>query len=222
MKDLTAYFEECDGAATPATVMGMGNPAAPDGTTPGSGDTFDHQKRKKKVKPGKEKQEWPDDKGQGKANEGLLDDDFGMNDSDLGLGFDDMLDEFIAMYDEEEKPTEKAYEQFFNNFRAVAKEYSASHNIKDSIMKACRGKVYTVIAFYKKGLMGAKGATHQNVIEIRKFIRNPRPEAFAIGWGPKGLARRNYYVNHPTNINIQMSEWYALPGDVWNKISNLE
>lgn len=221
MKDLTAYFE-CDGAATPATVMGMGNPMAPEGDSVGSGDTFDHQKRKKKVKPGKEKQEWPDDKGQDKANEGLLDDDFGMDDSDLGLGFDDMLDRFIAMYDGEEKPTEKDYEQFFNNFKAVAKGYSASQNIKDSIMKACRGKVYTVIAFYKKGLMGAKGSTHQNVIEIRKFVRNPRPEAFAIGWSTRGLAMRNYYVNHPTNINIQMSEWYALPGEVWNKLSNLE
>ena len=220
MKDLTTYFE-CDGAATPGTVMGMGNPMAPDGTNPGSGDTFDHQKRRKKVKPGKEKQEWPDDKGQSKTNEGLLDDDFGMSDSDLGLGFNDLLERFVNIWGGKEMPSEKDYEIFFNNFKAVAKERSASAGIKDSIMKCCRGKVYTVMAFYKKGLMGTKSTSYQNVIEIRKFIRNPRPQAIASGWYNGEVYTREYNVNHPTNINIQLSEWYAVPGDVWDKLNEL-
>lgn len=40
---------ECEGNATPATTMGMGNPAAPEGDSVGSGDLF-QTKRKKKMK----------------------------------------------------------------------------------------------------------------------------------------------------------------------------
>ena len=51
MKPLKQYLEECDGCATPANTMGMGNPMAPgpDGE-PGSGDTFDHQGKKGRLR----------------------------------------------------------------------------------------------------------------------------------------------------------------------------
>lgn len=232
MKDLTTYFgecnmHECDGAATPASVMGMGNPMAPDGSTPGSGDTFDHQKRRKKVKPGKEKQEWPDDPetgsggDKGQLKEGLLDDDFGITDDDFGLGFDQLLEKYAKLYRNHDRPSKNDYDHFFNNFKACVAEASASSGIKDSIMKACRGKNHVVVAFYKANAMGCKGRKFENVIEFRKFIKNPRPMAVGIGWLDNRIWRAEYHVNHPTNINIQMSEWFVLPGDVWDQLRKL-
>lgn len=225
MKDLITYFE-CDGAATPGTVMGMGNPMAPEGDSVGSGDTFDHQKRKKKVKPGKEKQEWPDDpklgsggdKGQDKTNEGLLDDEFGITDDDFGLGFNQLLEQYADIYLKKEKPTQTDYDHFFNTFKASVAETSKKSGIKDSIMKACRGKVHVVAAFYKFNPMGYRRDKFANVIEFRKFIKNPRPVAKAIGWNDGRVYSNEYNVNHPTNISIQTSEWYVLPGDVWEQL----
>jgi len=41
MKSLKDYINECDGTATPASTMGMGNPMPPgENGEPGSGDTF--------------------------------------------------------------------------------------------------------------------------------------------------------------------------------------
>lgn len=229
MKDLTTYFQECDGAATPATVMGMGNPMAPEGDSVGSGDTFDHQKRKKKVKPGKEKQGWPcdpklgsgEDKGRDKSNESLLDDDFGLTDDDFGLGFDQLIEKYVKMYRNYDRPSKNDYDNFFNNFKCCVAESSAKSGIKDSIMKACRGKNHTVAVFYKSNSMGYKGRKFENVIEFRKFIKNPRPIAVGIGWLDNRVWRAEYNVNHPTNINIQMSEWFVLPGDVWDQLRKL-
>ena len=237
MKDLISYFE-CDGAATPGSVMGMGNPAAPDGSTPGSGDTFDHQKRKKKVKPGKEKQEWPDDPetgsggDRGQLREGLLDDDFGMSDDDLGMGFDKMLEVFIDYLVNVPNITEQQYNNLYTTFKAACAEVQAKTKPDNvSTLKACRGKVYAVVAFYKKtSCSGTPGSGYINGIEIRKFIRNPRPDAVQIAWDPKhhelksskriikGIPYYEYGVNHPQNINMQLSEWYVVPGEVYGEI----
>lgn len=57
MISLKQYLQECgDGAATPGNTMGMGNPMAPgpDGEV-GSGDTFDHQGKKAKLRRKKKK-----------------------------------------------------------------------------------------------------------------------------------------------------------------------
>lgn len=234
MKDLTSYFE-CDGAATPATVMGMGNPAAPEGDAVGSGDTFDFKKRKKKVKPGKEKQEWPSDAGQGKANEGLLDDDFGLTDDSLGLGFDKWLETYIEYLKEPGKCTEAQYNSLYTTFNVLCAELQANTKPDNvSILKACRSKVYTVITFLKKTscLGDTRNLSRINGIEIRKFVKNPRPQAVQIAWDPKrheqvssrqvvrGQVFYEYGVNHPQNINMQYSEWYVVPGEVYDKILN--
>lgn len=227
MKSLSTHIKyslECDGAATPATVMGMGNPMAPEGDAVGSGDMFPTKKSgKKKVKPSKERQEWPNDAGQNKTDEGLLDDDFGLEDSDLGLGFDDMLEQYVSYMMGRIRPTESEYEQFFKNFKAVCTEVSASLNLKVSVLRACRGKEYTIIGFYKKtGCGDPRSMLYTNGIEIRKFIKNPRPEACQIAWDGKRITRRmDYSVNHPTQLNTRVVEFMALPGYVWDKISEM-
>lgn len=55
MKSLKDYItQECDASgsgvnATPSNTMGLGNPMAPDGELPGSGDTLDPKKKKKRL-----------------------------------------------------------------------------------------------------------------------------------------------------------------------------
>lgn len=211
MKDLSTYFE-CDGAATPGTVMGMGNPMAPEGDSVGSGDTFPTRKtaktRRKKVKP-----EQLDDKGQSNANESLLDSNFGLDDSDFGLGFDNLLERLADIIDYKEYPSEKDYEQFYNHFKACTKELAAKSGIRDSIMKACRSKNHTIITFYP-----SRQRNLTNVIEIRKFIENPRPDAIAVGWHFNYIYYNRYKVNHPTTSIMRNSEWFVVPGDVWDKL----
>lgn len=220
MRDLSTYFECCD-AATPGTVMGMGNPAAPEGDTVGSGDTFRNQKRKKKVKPGAEKQEWPNDIGRGKTDEGLLDMDFGLDDSSFGLSLDDLLEQFADIFREDERPTEHDYESFYEGFKACIRELATKSGITDSVMKACRGSKYTVISFWKKGLMGNSWLSYENVIEVRKFIHKPRPSAIALGWSSIGVQKRMYDVNHPTAGHMRHAEWFIVPGDIWDKLEAL-
>lgn len=218
MRDLSTYFECCD-VATPGTVMGMGNPAAPEGDTVGSGDTFRNQKRKKKVKPGAEKQEWPNDIGRGKTDEGLLDADFGLDDSSFGLSLDDMLKQFADILRLNERPNEHEYESFYNNFKACVRELATKSGITDSVMRACRSQKYTIISFWKKGFMGEVRANYENVIEIRKFIYKPRPNAVALGWDGTGVHKRIYNVNHPTSGHMRLAEWFVVPGDVWDKLN---
>lgn len=229
MKSLTSYFNECDGAATPGSVMGMGNPMAPDGTNPGSGDMFPKAKRKK-VKSGKEKQEWPDD-----TNEGLLDADFGLSDEDLGMGFDKMLEQFLEyLTDENANPTEQQYMNLYTTFKAACAEVQAKTKPDSiSILKACRGKEYTVVTFYKKTSCSgvAKNLSYVNGIEIRRFIKNPRPEAVQIAWDPQTshlMTSRKWYrsrwwysydVNHPQNISMQHSEWFVVPGNTYEQVT---
>ena len=220
MKDLSTYFE-CDGAATPGTVMGMGNPMAPEGDSVGSGDTFPTRKtaktRRKKVKP-----EQLDDKGQSNANEliganeSILDSDFGLDDSDFGLGFDNLLERLADIINYKENPSETDYEQFYNHFKACAKELAAKSGIRDSIMKACRSKNYTIITFYP-----SRQPNLTNVIEIRKFIENPRPDAIAVSWRFNHIYYNRYKVNHPTTLIMRNSEWFVVPGNVWDKLMGL-
>ena len=223
MKDLSTYFEcdmhECDGAATPGSVMGMGNPMAPDGTNVGSGDMFPPRK-KKKVKPGKENQDWPDDAGQGKANEGLLDSDFGNDDATFGLDFNDLLEQFVNIYMHYERPSQSDYESFFNAFKVTTKTLAMSSGIGESVMRASRGKKHVIIAFFTTGNMDYRKGNFTNVIEIRKFIENPRPQCVALGWQPnhKRTYSAEYHVNHPTIMNIKQSEWFVVPAIVWEKI----
>lgn len=229
MKDLVTYFSECDGAAAPGTVMGMGNPMAPEGTTPGSGDTFDHQRRKKKVKPGKEKQEWPDDKDQDNTNEGLLDADFGADDNDLGLGFDKLLEQFAELLRHPRMSMEE-YFGFYDRFKATCKELQDKTKASSmSIMKACRGKELVVATFYDRNstcgyARMAKSAPYTHGIEFRKFIENPRPTAVQVAWDPnrnRFVNNLDYNVNHPTTMNVQTSTWIVLPGWVWDKLNEL-
>lgn len=222
MKNLITYLSntlECDGAATPGSVMGMGNPMAPEGDAVGSGDMMP-PKRRKKVKPGKEKQEWPDDTGQ--IKEGLLSNDFGDDDNDLGLGFDGLLEDVMEQF---KKPTmnEKSWSQLFEVFKISCKELEQrTKPATMSLMKACRKKDYTIVTFYNKS--AGRGSTNCIYgIEFRKFIRNPLPTALQIAYLPdRGLVRwDDYKVNHPSAINFKLSEWFVLPGDVWDQIRSL-
>lgn len=212
---------ECDGAATPGSVMGVGNPMAPDGTNVGSGDMFP-PKRKKRVKPGKESQEWPNDSGQ--IKEGLLSTDFGDIDDDLGLGFDHTLETIMNYAKKRSSITEKDWVNLYNIFKSQCREMQA--NTKPATMtikKACLSKDYTIIAFLDKTTGGYKHNTQRFTygIEIRKFIKNPRPIAVQVSYDPSDSELRfvrDYNVNHPQMLNFKLSEWFALPGIVWDQM----
>lgn len=224
MESLSTYIKqtlECDGAATPGTVMGMGNPMTPEGDAAGSGDTFDHQKkgRKKKVKPGKESQDWPSDMGQGKTNEGLLDDDFGSNDDDFGLGIDKQFEEYKKYMDMQySSMPESQWKKFFDSFKVVCREcHDRTIPESMSIMKACRSKDYTIVAFYTKGSNGYRRGDYTYCIEIRRFIKNPLPTAVSLGYDGRGVSvHSGYQVNHPQMLNFKLSEWFVLPRDKWD------
>ena len=157
---------------------------------------------------------------QGKANESLLDADFGTKDNQFGLSFDDQLEVLAGMFSFGNIPSPKDYKEFYDRFKIITKAYAEDFGAKESIMKACRGKVYTVVAFKESGMMYDPKMKFNNVIEIRKFIKNPRPEAYGIAADTddsRVYVRGPYPVNHPAAINMRQSEWYILPGDVWDK-----
>lgn len=88
MKGLKDYLQECcDGAATPASTMGAGNPAAPDlDGTPGSGDMFPTAKAKKQKRRKKDvRVSWDKKDPVTDTYEGLLSADFDINDQDMKL-----------------------------------------------------------------------------------------------------------------------------------------
>ena len=224
MKDLSTYLE-CDGAATPSTVMGMGNPAAPDGEVPGSGDTFDYQKtakskrRKKDVRTTDKKHQ---EEIVQSTTEGLLDADFGMDDSFDSAIVDAMLDRFAAISNGDDKPTEQQYAQFYEQFRSVAKSIRSQFS-GVSLMKAFRSKDYTIISFKEKTNCLYRGSlSYLKGIEIRKFVKNPLPWGVEIAWDPAGYCISNaaQRLNHPTAMNIKLWDAYIAPADVWDKLQD--
>lgn len=223
MRDLSTYFE-CDGA-TPATVMGAGNPMAPDGEIPGSGDTFDHQKtakakrRKKDVRTTDKKHQ--EDIVQ-PATEGLLDADFGMDDSFDSVILDVMLDKFAAISNGDDKPSEHQYLEFYERFRSVAKSMHVQFS-GVSLMKAFRSKDYVIISFKEKTNCLFKGSlSYTKGIEIRKFVKNPLPWGIEVAWSPAGYCISNgaQRLNHPTAMNIKLWDAYIAPADVWDKLQD--
>lgn len=221
MKSLISYFE-CDGAATPGSVMGMGNPMAPDGTNVGSGDMFP-TRRRKKVKPGKEQQEWPNDAGQ--VKEGLLDDDFGMSDDNFGLGWEKTLEDIVKMANGNSAIPEKEWVKLYDLFKIQCRELQAKTKPASmTIKKACLSKEYTIVAFLNKTSGGGSKILNTDYtygIEIRKFIKNPRPLAVQFSYVPyceRVMWRKDYHVNHPQALNFKTSEWFALPGFVWDEL----
>ena len=222
MKDIATYLQECgEGCATPASTMGIGNPSAPGSDTVGSGDTFDHQKtakakRRKKdkiIKDGEERKEpivQP-------TTEGLLDADFGMDDSFDEVAFDPLLDEYVK-YLIEQPGTEESWNDFYNRFKVLCEELAKTVDHNMSIMKAFRSKDYTIVSFKTQGLINRRYKCSE-VIEIRKFVKNPLPYAYEVGWDSNnGIVRRTvgYRANHPAAINLKTWQVCVLPGEIWD------
>lgn len=226
MKNLSTYIECCDGAATPSTVMGIGNPMAPDGEIPGSGDTFDYQKTAK-AKRRKKDLKTTDKKHQEEivqpATEGLLDADFGMDDSFDEAILDDMVDKYAAFVNHDTTPTKAQYMQFYERFRALAKSVSRQFE-GVSLMRAFRSKDYTIISFKEKsnGLNIRSRLDYEYGIEIRKFVQNPLPWAIEIAWSKWDdlHAHTTQRVNHPTSMNIKFWDAYIAPADLWDKLQS--
>lgn len=222
MKDLSTYLE-CDGA-TPSTVMGAGNPMAPDGEVPGSGDTFNHQKKTAKAKRRRKDVRTDDKKHQEDivqpATEGLLDADFGMDDSFDSVIIDSMLDKFAAIRNGDDQLTERQYNDFYEQFRTVAKTLHAQFE-GVSLMKAFRSKDYTIISFKEKtNCLVSKSLNYVKGIEIRKFVKNPLPWGIEVAWHSNGFCSSGISkrCNHPTTMNIKLWDAYIAPADVWDKL----
>lgn len=216
-------FLECD-AASPSTVMGMGNPAAPDGEVPGSGDTFDHQKPTAKTKRRKKDVRTSDKKPQEDivqpATEGLLDADFGMDDSFDSAIMDTMIDKFAEVYNNTINLNEQQYIQFYEQFRSVAKAASQQFNGM-SMMKAFRSKEHVIISFKAKTTLHGKTLSYDKGIEIRRFVKNPLPWAVEIAWcDVRGYAvsGSSLRCNHPTTMNLKLWEAYICPVEIWDKL----
>lgn len=216
MKTLYSKIKECDGAATPASTMGMGNPCAPgpDGSV-GSGDMFPTEHTAKAKKEKKKKH----------LREGLLDDDFGMNDS-----FDDnILDSYIEQYGAHFKNntgfTKDEYYKFFENFQIACKDAAGRFADSKSLMRAFRSKEVTIVIFKEDTPMSTRGGKgkYKKGIEVRRFIQNPLPEAIETSWSDDdNLIRCAFYmrVNHPQMVNIKNWKCYVCPADVYDKVYN--
>lgn len=216
MKDLSTYLE-CDGCATPGSVVGMGNPAAPDGDTPGSGDTFDHQKKTTKAKRRKKDVQTDDKKHQESivqpTQEGLLDDDFGMTDEFDHVLVDSYLDQYAQFLQRETEPTKQQFETFYAGFEACAQVMHGATAGSTSLMKAFRSKDYTMISFKQKG--------DTKAIEIRKFVKNPLPYSYNLEWfGSYINSNKSGRTNHPTALNMKMWRPYICPADIWDKLQS--
>lgn len=212
MESLADYLRECEGAATPASTMGMGNPAAPgECGAVGSGDLLTAKAKKEKKKK--------------KIEEGLLDADFGLDDS-----FDDnLLDSYIDTYVEwcknTGKPSGSQYKQFYDNFMLAVESVSKRNAPASSMMKAFRSKEYTIVIFKNTTGLGHSGyrnwGSYEMGIEIRRFIKNPLPEAIEMAWDPaQQTVLRRYYkrVNHPDGLSIKSWKCFVLPGHIYDKV----
>lgn len=199
MKDLSTYLEECgDGAATPASTIGMGNPAAPgpEGET-GSGDLLTAKcKRCKKKKK--------------KVQEGLLDDDFDVSDDHLKTQF---IDELFDLLYPKQQISEQEWERSCQRIKEIG-EIIALPNSK-SAMATFRSKNTVILSV----------STPKNSlpkVEIRKFIKNPLPDAFEyeyrFGNIMTYLRRR---VNHPTQLNLAKTKLFVVPEEVWTRVVEL-
>lgn len=226
MKNLSSYFE-CDGcAATPATTTGAGNPSAPDTDNVGSGDTFNFKHKTAKAKRRKKDVKIDDKRAQEQivSNEGLLDSDFGMDDSYDGVLVGHYLDQYADYFKNYATEQELSkYLQFYNNFETACKGMHKLTAGNTSVMRAFRSKEYTIISFKTKSNLGRRNAGERFVdaIEIRKFIQNPIPEGFEIAYDKdinSVYSVRHRRLNHPSNINMRFWTAYICPGDVYDQL----
>lgn len=213
MKHIKDMFRECcAGAATPASTLGAGNPCAPSEGGPGSGDTFDHQARTAKSK--KERKRKP-------TNEGLLDDDFDITDTDILHSFLDRIPEFAKMIWEGETPTQDEWQKYLEDMRSIVKGIPKRDN--QSMMKSFRSKDCTMIIF-KKTIVDPK--TRKTVgtdgFEIRKFVKNPLPYSIILYWDTSSKTPRLKIsctrTNHPVILNFRQWDCYVAPADVFDRV----
>lgn len=207
MKSLSQYIaNECgDGAATPGSTIGMGNPMMPgadgDDSIVGSGDllTAKAKKEKKKIK------------------EGLLDIDLDVKDevvvTNLAETWAEKLSDFTVNFTEINN--DKHYIEFLNELQEQIKTVAITP--KKSIMAALRSKDYTVILFKQK-VISRRGGVGTNAVEIRKFIQNPLPESvtFYVDKYKQVTCKYNKRANHLVMIDIKNTQLFFLPADVYD------
>lgn len=207
MKSLSQYIaNECgDGAATPGSTIGMGNPMMPgadgDDSTVGSGDllTAKAKKEKKKIK------------------EGLLDIDLDVKDevvvTNLAKTWAEKLSDFTVNFTEINN--DKHYIEFLNDLQEQIKTVAITP--KKSIMAALRSKDYTVILFKQK-VLSRRFGVGTNAVEIRKFIQNPLPESvtFYVDKYKQVTCKYNKRANHLVMIDIKNTQLFFLPADVYD------
>lgn len=207
MKSLSQYIaNECgDGAATPGSTIGMGNPMMPgadgDDSIVGSGDllTAKAKKEKKKIK------------------EGLLDIDLDVKDevvvTNLAKTWAEKLSDFTVNFTEINN--DKHYIEFLNDLQEQIKTVAITP--KKSIMAALRSKDYTVILFKQK-VLSRRFGVGTNAVEIRKFIQNPLPESvtFYVDKYKQVTCKYNKRANHLAMIDIKNTQLFFLPADVYD------
>lgn len=208
MKTLSEYINqellECDGAATPGSTMGAGNPMAPgtDPTTPGSGDTFQTAKSKKEKK---------------KIDEGLLDIDFDINDQQVAAGVCAKWAKELAAV---------AFTRDVDKYKSTRDGWMAElesmdmPEIDSSMLVAFRSKEYTIISF--KPILNIKNlGAFKHAIEIRRFYKNPLPESISMFLDKNEdmvRGRFNPKTNHPTALDLKNNKIFLLPGEAYEDI----
>lgn len=213
MKHIKDMFRECcDGAATPGSVLGTGNPCAPDGDCPGSGDTFDHQRRTAKVKKEKRK----------KTFESLLDVDFDITAKDIFMGSIDKFAEFVERQRQDLNPvTKDEWLEFRNDMRMIAKDIPQYSN--STLMKAFRSKDVTIVSFQERIVNRVKPAlSGTDGIEFRKFVKNPLPWTIIGYWCTKydKLMFRAVPQNHPQILNFKMWDCYVMEPELFDIVND--